>query len=651
MLIPKDKIDDAKRIYNGQAIQDIIEHFHVDNYNEHNRSCSCPFHHDKTPSFIWNDKTNCFHCFSCGKNFGIIDLYLEKGMTYLEAVQTLFDKTNTTFSFGERGLQSKPTYKYPKHEDNDRSSVEKYLSLRKISPKTLDYTDVQSDKSGNIAFHYYDNNDVLLTVKYRPSHQLQKGEKKNFSQVEWVVDEKTKKKIQETKDTSPILFNMNRIDPSKPLVITEGEIDTLSILEAGYTNVVSVPFGAQNTQWIEYNWEWLEQFNKIIVWSDNDEPGIKMRNDVTRRLGTWRTCYIEITDTNTQYTKKVKLCKDANEILYCYGKERILEYINNPIEVPVENVSDLSEAEDFDIEHAEGLLTGIEDLDSKIYKLVFGTVNIITGKSGEGKSVFVNQIAICQALQQCYDVFVFSGELPAPVLKNWVETNMIGRDKIEMKNGHIRKFIPEARATMQKWYKGRVMIYDDSVDTTAKSLLIKMEEMARKFGTKVFLIDNLMMVDLECSEDGRLQAEKNFIKDLIFFAKKFNVLVFLVAHPRKTGDAILNKEDISGSSNIVNLAHMVFSVHRYTDKELEGETNLKGDFIKGKEPKKYDSCVSVLKNRITGLLPTTELYFDYPSYRFYRTPKELWFRYAWNTDQSPLNTNDPNPHEETPFNE
>ena len=87
---------------------------------------------------------------------------------------------------------------------------------------------------------------------------------------------------------------------------------------------------------------------------------------------------------------------------------------------------------------------------------------------------------------------------------------------------------------------------------------------------------------------------------------------------------------------------MVFSVHRYTEKEKEGETNGRGEYVKGHEPKEYDTVVEVLKNRITGQLPECEFYFDYPSYRFYRTPQELWMRYKWNDDTSPLNTTDPN---------
>ena len=630
MLIPQEKIDEAKRIYDGQAMAEIVEYLGVAKWDEKLKKGLCPFHKDVNPSFIWNDKNNSFHCFGCNKNYGIIDLYLDQGMSYLEAVRTLFEKTNIEYNFGMKGVHSKPAYRYPLREEslNGRYNVEKYWGMRKISPKTLDYLDVQEDIEGNTVYHFYDENDVLLSVKYRPSHKLRPGESKCFFQLK--------------KDSTPILFNMNRIDPSKPLVITEGEPDCMAVIESGYINAVSVPNGCNSMKWIEQCWDWLEQFKKIIVWMDGDEAGLKARHEICNRLGTWRTYYVEITDIINRPNNPLngKAPKDANEVLYFFGKEKVLEYINNPIELPVEGVFDLAKAEEFDIENAEGLYTGIKDLDNQIYKLVFGTVNIITGKSGEGKSVFVNQVAICQALEQNYDVFVFSGELPAPILKNWVETNMINREHMELiEHGHVRKFDSEARKKMEDWYSGRVMIYDDSIGATAKTLLHKMEEMARKFGTRVFLIDNLMMVDLECDEDNRLQAEKNFIKDLINFAKKFNVLVFLVAHPRKIGggETRVTKEDIAGSSNIVNLAHMVFSVHRYSDSERDGEINERGGYKKGKEPIRYESVVEVLKNRITGLVPKVDLYFDYPSYRFYRTPDELWYRYKWDSgNKNPL---------------
>lgn len=631
MLIPKEKIIEAKSLYGDKAFSDIVEYFGLeDSYDEKARSCSCPWHSDKTPSFIWNGKENCAHCFSCNRNYGILDLYMEQGLTYIEATERLFKEVGINYGFGEKGIQTEPNYRYPKQERKDRTNVEKYLELRKISKKTLDYADIQSDIYGNIVFPYYDSNDVLKSMKYRLGRKF--------------IKEKDRAKcwFQKDADFSPLLFNMNRIDPSKPLLIAEGELDSLSVIEAGYPNAVSVPNGCANTKWIEYNWEWLEQFDKIILWFDNDEPGIKARNDVIYRLGTWRTYYIEINEPN--YSIEGRPLKDANEILYFLGKAKVLEYINKPFEVPVERVLDLAEAEEFDIESAEGLYTGIKDLDNQIYKLVFGTLNIVTGKSGSGKSIFVNQIAICQALQQGYDVFVFSGELPPPILRNWVEINMIGKECITMKDNYARIMNKDKREQMRNWYKNRILVYDNDSDLTATSILNKMEEVARKCGTRVFLLDNLMMIDLECNEEGRLQAEKDFTNKLINFAKKYNVLVFLVAHPRKTGETRLTKEDIAGSGNIVNLAHTVFGIHRYSKQEKEGIKKSTGDYLKGSEPIKYDTCIDVLKNRITGHLPSVDVYFDYDTYRFYKEPRELWFRYKWNKDTTPLPTHDPNNH-------
>lgn len=630
MIVPAEKINQAKELYDGQAIKEIFEHFGHE-YDGKTKAILCPFHNDKNASFVWNPKANALHCFACNKNYDIIDLYLDQGLTFLEAVKKLFDNVGIEYSFDARGKQSKPAYRYPKREiGNDRSQVEEYLSSRKISKKTLDYADIQADKNGNITFHYYDANDVLLNTKYRPSHKVNPGENKCW--------------FQKDSDTTPILFNMNRIDPTKPLIITEGEIDTLSIIEAGYPNVVSVPTGAQSHNWINECWDWLEQFNKIIIWADNDDPGIKMKNECVRRLGSWRTSFIEIKDEDT--FPDGKPCKDANEILYFYGKEKVLEYINNPTDTPIEGVLDLSEAEDFDIEKAEGLYTGIEDLDKQIYKLVFGTVVLVTGKSGSGKSTLATQIGIAEALNQGYNCFVYSGELPAPILKNWVETNLIGRENITMKDNLARILNKEARAKMREWYKGRVILYDDSLGVNPQSLLSKMEEAVRKLGCRVITIDNLMCIDLLCNENERLEAEKNFVKDLVLFAKKFNVLILLLAHPRKSmvGETSLSLQSISGASAIGNLCHMAFAVHRYTNKEKEGETNARGDYIKGCEPKTYDTYIEVIKNRITGLMPRVETYFDFPSYRFYRTPKEVWKRYKWNTDLKPISDTDPNSH-------
>ena len=96
----------------------------------------------------------------------------------------------------------------------------------------------------------------------------------------------------------------------------------------------------------------------------------------------------------------------------------------------------------------------------------------------------------------------------------------------------------------------------------------------------------------------------------------------MVANPKKTEEIIVTKEDISGSSDIVNLAYIAFVVHRCPDYERLGEMAESGGYKRGKEPIKYERAVEVLKNLIRGFVPKLELFFDYPSYRFYRTQEE-----------------------------
>ena len=107
-----------------------------------------------------------------------------------------------------------------------------------------------------------------MYVKYRAPRKPQPKEKK-----EW-----------QAHNTQPILFGMDMCAFSQPLIITEGQIDCLSMYEAGIRNVVSVPSGCSNLDWIDTCWDWLERFQSIILFGDNDEPGRKMVREVVRRL-------------------------------------------------------------------------------------------------------------------------------------------------------------------------------------------------------------------------------------------------------------------------------------------------------------------------------------------------------------------------------
>lgn len=634
MIVSKDKVAEAKAKLGDRNADIMAEELNLQNYDTKNRKACCPYHSENTPSFIYNSKNYNFHCFGCHKNVDIIDVFMEKGSTYIEAVEKLFDLAGISYSFGEKNIKTKYSYRYPTPvECDNKDKVYEYFKLRKISPATVDYCDVRQDEQGNVVFNYYDSNDVLTMVKYRPSRKIIKGENKTW--------------CQKGADTTPLLFNMNRINTSKPLLITEGEPDTMAAIESGYTNTVSVPLGAGNFHWIEECWEWLEQFDSIIICSDNDEAGIKMQKEVVYRLGSWRCKIVNIPMFYEQNDKQKIRVKDLNEVLYYFGKEKVMEIITNASDTPVASIVNISEIEDMDLDKIDGVLTGIKSIDKELMKLFYGTLTIFTGSPSAGKTSFLYQI-VCQSLEQDKGVWLFSKELPVTMTRNWLNYIMSGRrnlDCYKTKEGaDFYKVKPSAKKSIGRYYNDKWFVYKDEQPSDLDSLLASAEETVRKYGVKLLIFDNLMTIDMGATEDNEFLKQTEVIKRLIGFAVKFNVSVVLVAHPRKmpVGTEV-SMYDISGTANIANLAHRTIGLARVTKEQKNGIPNKNG---KGwqKKPNPYDVTFSVIKDRMLGKMGyQCGLYYDNPSRRFYTNRKEFEYNYSW--DRKQYTTSLPYPHE------
>lgn len=620
LQIDRDVILEAKEKLGDENALIIAQELDIHDFDEQNLRCCCPFHQEDHASFIYNKKTFSFHCFgACARNYDILDVFIYKGMTYLQACQKLFELAGIKYSFGELGVKTKHQYKYPKEVPlGDKSKVYSYFKKRCISEKTLDYADVRQDEEGNIVWNYYDTNDVLTMVKYRPSRKVRKGENKCW--------------CQKNADTSNLLFNMNRINVNSPLLICEGEPDCLSAIEAGYTNTVSVPLGSSNFHWIEENWDWLEQFDSIIICSDNDEAGIKMQKEVVYRLGSWRTKVVEIPSIVEMPDGKKLPVNDLNEALYYFGKEKVLEFILNAKDSPVPGVVDFSDIQDVDLDQIDGVTTGIKPLDRYLMKLFQGTLNIITGINGAGKSSFINQL-ICQSLEQDKNVFLFSGELPNFQTKNWLNSVLAGQRHIEerhFEDSVYYKVRPDAKREIEEHYRGRLYIYEDGRSNRMTDLLKTMEDSVRKYGTKLLILDNLTAINLECSDDNKYNKQSELIMQLISFAVKFNVIVILVVHPHKIDTMRrLNKMDVQGISAIIDLAHRIISLYRVSEKDKQGEPKLNGNGWRVK-PIKDDVLIDILKDRMLGFEGrSVGVFYDQPSRRFFTNEVDLDRRYSW----------------------
>ena len=361
-----------------------------------------------------------------------------------------------------------------------------------------------------------------------------------------------------------------------------------------------------------------------------------MRKECIYRLGTWRTKYISTPEFFEKENGKRVLLKDINDCLQVGGKEFVMNLISEAKDVPVKSVVDYSEIEELDISQMDGVKTGIKPLDDELLKIFYGTLTVLSGRPGSGKTSIIDQ-TIARTIDDGSPVFLFSKEMPERMSANWFNTIIAGRrNMVERTSRDNRKYyiVPQAiQKKMQAHYNKKLFIYRDDEPNDVDSVLKSAEECVRKFGCKLIVLDNLMMIDLNCSESDKNTAQTNLINALIKFAAKFNVAVVLIAHPRKTQDTNSDIEmyDISGTSNIINLAMRSIGLRRVSKKEKN-------------DPKSkwhnYDVVLTVIKDRLLGKADfQMGLWYDLTSRRFYTDYDEYDAKFAWDdnvyTDRLP----------------
>ena len=425
-----------------------------------------------------------------------------------------------------------------------------YFSRRGISAETLKDFKVASDENGNIVFPFYRNNE-LVYVKYRRPRKPKEGENK-----EW-----------QDPNTEPILFGMDNIAFGKPLVITEGMIDTLSLYEAGVHNVVSVPCGSKQLEWITLCWDWLENFNEVILFGDSDDPGVEMVSKIMRRLGEDRCMvpkeYPELVFNGTHYNKP---CKDANEILCCYGPEGLKTLVDACEPAPIKGVIEVASIR----RKKETFIstTRIPQLDEMLNGFIEGGVTILSGKRASGKST-IGSTFILNAIEEGVPCAAYSGELSPSRFLEWIllpatEERFVGYETDARTNKRIATISTDIEERIREWLKGKLFLFDDSEtfeDDTQTAVLKVFEMCARRYGCKLFLVDNLLSLLPQSDDEIKMQAR--VIKKIKAFAKKYKVHVIVCAHPRKENpNSTFTSDSVSGSSAITDLADNVFALER-----------------------------------------------------------------------------------------
>ena len=444
-------------------------------------------HKKKCASYDWERGLGT--CHNCNKTYQL-HTYKRKGESAREYVKPDF---------------STKTHKAPS------SKVVEWFKTRGISQKTLEDLNVsegpefmpQTGKSENtIKFNYFMGGD-LINIKYRDG-------RKNFKLF---------------KGAEKVFYNINSIVGYDTCVIVEGEMDVLAYHEAGITNVISVPNGAtlnhNNLDYLDNCIDYFEDKEKVILAVDQDDAGVALQNELIRRLGA-EVCYL------TNFVD----CKDANDYLLKYGKEELANTIKECRPVPLENVTTFK-----DIEHEvtdfvqngfkRGFQIGLSNFDN-IFSTYTGQFITVTGIPSSGKSDFVDQM--CVGYNQNYGwktafaspenapTFLHAHKLMRKVWQDMPRKSDIGTAKWKQVAEHVNDNF----------------FFIDMEKYTLETVLRKGAELVKRKGIKCLVIDPFNKIrDTECKSEDVNRYTMDYLTKIETFAKKFDVLVFIVAHPTK----------------------------------------------------------------------------------------------------------------------
>lgn len=588
--------DALKAILGQQAKQIIANGLHL--HQNKSGMVNCPLHNDKNPSMSWFKDGYMWRCHACEGQIDIYRYYTEfEHMTFVEAKAKVAELTGQTI-FEKPNSSAATTYNKPNIQTTELSNKAiEYMEKRKITKDTLDAWDVkQRNWNGKevYVFQYYNDKNELEYVSYRGigKNELKGGCEQN---------------------TKPILWGMSHIDKSIPVVITEGQPDAMAVWQAGYRNVVSIPNGAKNFKWIDNCWEWLQDVKEIIYFADNDVPGIECANEVQRRL------------------KNVKVIKssnrkDANEVLFYDGAEKILELISEAINKMPNGLLDVSELhyDSINAKISNGIETGFYDYDSHVEDWKEEEITIVVGRNGEGKTTFISQV-IAHNLEKKVKTFLYSGEMSDNKIQRWIYRQLVGNkpeflQEVKTKYNTKVDLIPDAVKAIKEWHKETFYLFDRNVDEVSgnmDSFFGLMDIAAKRYGVKLFVIDNLMS-KLEENADSLFSDQANFIQRCKNFAVVNKCHVAILVHPNKAKSEIVNgesnieKTDISGSNNIPNKADNIIAIERNWENERE-----------------FDAIITSLKDRETGERKSIKYLFSKKTLRFYNNNTSCNATYGW----------------------
>lgn len=364
-----------------------------------------------------------------------------------------------------------------------------------------------------------------------------------------------------------VLYGLN--DIGETLIWVEGEMDKLSVEVAGFASCVSVPDGAPTPNTKNYDSKFdfmsapeLERVKLHIIAVDNDEPGVRLEEELLRRLGR-DVCKV---------VRWPEGCKDANDVLRAHGAATLRECIETAVWVPVEGehaVSEYAESMDrlYRFGMPKGMRTGWYSVD-EFYTVMPGEWTLVTGIPGHGKSEWLDALMVQLAQDHGWVFAVFSPEnQPTEYHLSKLAEKHTGKP---FSDGPTERMTPQDKDKAVAFLDEHFVFLLPELPTV-DALIERLKSIVKRRGVRGVVLDPWNEIDH--SRLGGL-SETEYISQslskLRAFTRACGVHLWIVAHPTK-----LQKEsdgsypvptpyDVAGSAHWRNKADNCIAVWRDT---------------------------------------------------------------------------------------
>lgn len=404
-----------------------------------------------------------------------------------------------------------------------------------------------------------------------------------------------------------VLYGLDDVQAGEPLIFVEGQMDKLSLEEAGYLSCVSVPNGANisSAEWLESAADKLCAASYFVLAGDNDEPGRKLQDELARRLGPEKCWRVEWPEG----------CKDANDVLVKHGREEVISAIECAQPLPINGIVTLSELyPELERLYRSGIQpgehTGWDSLTAH-YRPRAGEWTMLTGAPGSGKSTFLDALLMNLALGSHWRFALFSPEqMPlqqhaAQLLELWQGQPFSPGPTERMTWGDVKEGIE----TLGDYFK---FLQPEEGDLSVDGILKLARACVTRYGINGLVIDPWNEIEHSRPE---YMSETEYIGQSLTklrrFARHYNLHIWILVHPtklQKNTDGsypVASPYDAAGSAHWFNKADMILSIWR-------NKTN-------------PDAPVEIhtqkVRFRENGSLGVAKLYYDRVTGRLSETPK------------------------------